>query len=168
MPLRQSGLSAVANQAIPSVAFKMNFSTLKLSDLQLGDCTRWIAPSGTQYLELPLILPYFKQVAAGAILEDEEVGTPPEYPFVCKAIGFTGTTPGTIVQIQWPDGRYLSNPGLDFFSFVRTGRMGRLIDPHKLMPQNSKIILNIDNTGVGAAVLEIYFEGCLRIPLVSA
>ena len=147
----------------------MNLRTLKLSDLQLGDCSRWFQPNGTQYLELPLILPYFKQVTGGQVLDDEEVGTPPKYPFVCKAIGSTGVTPGTLVQIQWPDGRYLSNPGIDFFSFVGTGRRGRLIDPHKRMPPASKIILNIDNSGTDATSnLEIYFEGCLLIPLVGA
>jgi len=147
---------------------RMNLSTLQLSDLQLGDCSAWTAPSGTQYLELPHILPYFNQVGAGDVLDGEEIGTPAEYPFVCKAIGFTGLTPGTLIQIQWPDGRYLSNPGVDFFSFVRTGRLGRLIDPFKAMPANSKILMNINNSGQDvAANLEIYFEGCLRIPLVS-
>lgn len=147
----------------------MNLRGLQLSDLQLGSCSGWMNPSGTRYLELHHVLPYFNQVGAGDLLDDEEVGTPAQYPFVVKAVSFTGVTPGTLVQIQWPDGRYLSNPGIDFFSFVGTGRRGRLIDPHKVLLANSKIRMNIDNTAVGSAAnMEIYFEGCLRIPLVNA
>jgi len=141
---------------------------MRLSDLQLQSCTRWVSPDGVVYLELPYVLPFFKTVAAGAMVDDSELGTPPAYEFACKAIGSTGVTPGTLVQIQWPDGRYLSNPGVDFFSFVGTGRRGRLLDVPKRLRPASKIRLNIDNSGVAvASELEIYFEGVLRIPLVK-
>lgn len=141
---------------------------LELSDLQLASCTRWVAPDGVVILELPTVLPYFRTVNAGAIIDDAELGTPASYPFLCKAICFTGVTPGTLIQVQWPDGRYLSNPGVDFFSFVGTGRRARLVRPHKLMQPSSKIRLNIDNSGVGtAADLELYFEGVFRVPLVK-
>lgn len=142
---------------------------MELSDLQLASCTRWVSPEGVVYLELPYVLPFFRTVAAGAMVDDAELGTPPGYEMACKAISSTGVTPGTLVQIQWPDGRYLSNPGVDFFSFVGTGRRAwSLADTPKRLRPASKIRFNIDNSGVAvASELEIYFEGVLRIPLVK-
>jgi hypothetical protein len=113
------------------------------------------------------VTPLFQLVAAGVFVDDLELGTPPEFEFCCKVLSFSGITPGTLVQVQWPDGRYLSNPGVDLFSFVGTGRRGRLINPHKRMPPASKIRFNIDNRTVGQDVnLELYFEGVLRVPLM--
>lgn len=144
------------------------FRQVQLSDLQLKSCMRWTDPDGVVHLEVPYVLPFYRSIAAGAFADDSELGTPPEYEFVCKVIGNTGVTPGTLIQIRWPDGRYLSNPGVDFFSFVGTGRRGRLLDVPKRLRPASKIRFNIDNTGVGSAAdLEIYFEGALRIPLVK-
>jgi hypothetical protein len=61
----------------------------------------------------------------------------------------------------------LSNPGVDFFSFVGTGRRGRLISPHKFMPKNSKIRINLDNSLVASnANMEIYFEGVILVDMV--
>jgi len=101
-------------------------------------------------------------------VDDDELGTHPRYEFAVKLIGNTGITPGTLVQVQWPDARYLSNPGIDVFSFWGTGRRGRLLDPIKRLRPASKIRFNIDNSGVGVqSDLEIYFEGVLRIPLVK-
>jgi len=141
---------------------------MQLSDLQLRSCTRWVSPEGVVYLELPRVLPFFRTVTAGAMVDDAELGTDPAYEFAVKAIGNTGVTPGTLIQIQWPDGRYLSDPGVDFFSFVGTGRRGRLLDVPKRLRPASKIRFNLDNSGVASdAKLEIYFEGVLRIPLVK-
>lgn len=138
-----------------------------LSDFQLTACNKWTLPSGIVKLALPRVIPFYQLIRAGQILNDLEVGTPPENDFVCKVVSSTGVTPGTLVQIQWPDGRYLSNPGLDFFSFVGTGKRGRLISPHKFLPKNSKIRFNLDNSGVGSdANMEIYFEGILLVDLV--
>ena len=140
---------------------------MRLSDLQLKSCTRWRAPDGVVYLEVPYVLPFYLSVAAGAVLDDIELGTPPEFELACKQICSTGITPGTLIQIQWPDGRYLSNPGVDFFSFVGTGRRARGLEFPKRIRPSSKIRLNIDNSGAAAADLEIYFEGVLRVPLVA-
>lgn len=139
---------------------------MELTDLQIKACTVWRAPDKVVYLELPYVSPLFQFVAGGAFIDDLELGTPSEFPFLCKVVSFTGVTPGTLVQIQWPDGRYLSNPGVDMFSFVGTGRRGRLIRPHKLMDPASKIRFNIDNRGAGDTNLELYFEGVLRVPLM--
>jgi hypothetical protein len=140
---------------------------MRLSDLQLKTCTRWRAPDGVVYLEIQHTLPFYRTVAAGAVLDDVELGTPPEFEFACKQISSTGVTPGTLIQIQWPDGRYLSNPGVDFFSFVGTGRRARGLEFPKRIKPASKIRFNIDNSGVPtSADLEIYFEGVLRVPLV--
>lgn len=144
------------------------FRQARLSDLQLQTCTRWVDPDGVVYLEVPCVLPFYRRVEAGVFVDDSELGTPPEYEFACKVISSTGVTPGTLVQIRWPDGRYLSNPGLDFFSFVGTGRRGRLLEIPKRLRPSSKIRFNLDNSGVEtAADLEIYFEGALRVPLVK-
>jgi hypothetical protein len=141
---------------------------MQLSDLQLASCTRWVAPDGVVYLELPYILAFYKTIAAGAVADDSELGTPPAYELAVKGISSTGITPGTLVQVQWPDGRYLSNPGCDFFSFVGTGRRAWCISNPKRLRPNSKIRFNIDNSAVlVSADLEIYFEGALRIPLVK-
>lgn len=139
---------------------------MRLSDLQLKTCTRWVAPDGVVYLEIAHTLPFYLSVAAGVMLDDVELGTPPEFEFACKQICSTGITPGTLVQIQWPDGRYLSNPGVDFFSFVGTGRRARGLEFPKRIKPASKLRFNIDNSAAGASDLEIYFEGVLRVPLV--
>jgi len=146
----------------------MNLRQLQLTDLQLATCSRWVNPPGVTVLPVPHTIPFFYLIGANATAIGVEVGTHVEFPFLLKVISFTGLTPGTLVRVQWPDGRYLSNPGVDFFSFIRTGRLGRLIDPHKLLPQQQKIRLDIDNSAVGSqAVLEIYFEGVLQVPLVK-
>jgi hypothetical protein len=141
---------------------------LRISDLQLASCTRWVSPEGVVYLELPYVLPFYKRIAAAAVIDDSELGTPPGYEFAVKLISSTGVTPGTLVQVRWPDGRYLSNPGIDFFSFVGSGRRGRSFDVPKRLRPSSKIRFNLDNSSVGSAAdLEIFFEGVLRIPLVK-
>jgi len=145
------------------------FRQLKLTDLQIASCARWQAPDGVVYLELAHTIPFFQAVTALQNPFELELGTPPEFRFLCKVVSFTGLVPGTLVQIQWPDGRYLSNPGIDLFSFVGTGRRGRLIDPHKLMAPSAKIRMTIDNSLVAVAgTLELYFEGVLLVPMVGA
>ena len=146
----------------------MNLRQLELTDLQLATCSRWVNPPGVTVLPVPHTIPFFYQVPANSQAIGVELGTHVEFPFLLKVISFTGLTPGTLIRIQWPDGRYLSNPGLDFFSFVRTGRLGRLMNPHKRLAQQQKIRLDIDNSTVGtAAVLEMYLEGVLQVPLVQ-
>lgn len=138
-----------------------------LTDYQLKACNRWTLPDGSVKLPLPRVIPFYVTVLAGQILNDVEVGTPPEFDFLCKVVSSTGVTPGTLIQVQWPDGRYLSNPGVDYFGFVGTGRRGRLVSPHKFCQRNSKIRVNLDNSGVGSdADIEIYFEGVVLVDLV--
>jgi hypothetical protein len=145
-----------------------NLRQLQLNDLQLSTCTRWVNPAGVTVLPIPHVIPFYYQIAASSVADGVEIATHAEFPFLLKVLSFTGTTPGTLVRLQWPDGRYLSNPGLDFFSFIRTGRLGRLIDPHKRLLPAQKIRLDIDNSAVGsAAVLELYLEGVLEVPLIQ-
>jgi hypothetical protein len=146
------------------------YRQLALSDLQIQACSRWRDPAGREFLELFHVIPFYMTLAANAApLSDVELGIHSEFDFVCKAIGYTGQTAGTLVQIQWPDGRYLSQSGLDVFNFVQTGKRGRLIDPQKVCPRGEKIRLNIDNSAVGeTSSLELYFEGVLRVPMIAA
>lgn len=139
-----------------------------LSDYQLQGCNRW-ALQGATKLGIAHTEPLFLTVPANSpVLPDVELATPSENDFLVKVVSFTGVTPGTLLQIQWPDGRYLSNPGLDFFSFVGTGRRGRLILPHKFCPRASKIRVNIDNSQVASvANIELYFEGVILVDLLS-
>jgi hypothetical protein len=142
---------------------------MQLTDLQLATCSRWINPPGVTVLPAPHTIPWFYQVGANAQADGVELATDKQFPFLLKVISFTGTTPGTLIRIQWPDGRYFSNPGVDFFSFVRTGKNGRLLSPHKLLAPNQKIRIDIDNSLVdSAAVLELYLEGILQVPLVNS
>lgn len=142
---------------------------LQLTDLQLSTCTRWVNPSGVTVLPVPYTIPFYYQIAASSVADGVEIATHADFPFLLKVLSFTGVTPGTLIRLQWPDGRYLSNPGLDFFSFVRTGKLGRLLDPHKLLLPAQKLRLDIDNSGVGSAsVIEMYLEGTLQVPLVNA
>lgn len=139
-----------------------------ITDYQLQGCNKWTLGSVTK-LAIPHTLAFYQQILNGQVLNDVEIATPPDHDFICKVVSSTGVTPGTLVQIQWPDGRYLSNPGVDFFSFVGTGRRGRLLSPHKLCPKSSKIRLNLDNSLVSAtANMEIYFEGVILVELVNS
>ena len=145
-----------------------NLRQLALSDLQLASCTRWVNPQGVTVLPVFHTITWFYQIAAGATADGIEIATHPEFPFEARVLSFTGVTPGTLVRVQWPDGRYLSNPGIDFFSFVRTGKNGRLLDPVKILPPAQKIRLDVDNSNVeGVAVLELYLEGVLQVPLIQ-
>jgi hypothetical protein len=140
---------------------------LTLTDYQLKSCNKWQLPGGLTKLAVPHTLPFFVSVGPNTndVLNDQELSTPADHDFICKVVSCTNIAPNTAVQIQWPDGRYLSNPGLDFFSFVGTGRRGRLISPHKFCPKASKIKLNFVNTGANAE-MEIYFEGVILVDLI--
>jgi hypothetical protein len=147
----------------------MSFRQIKLSDLQVNTCGQWTAPNGTRFLELPHTVTTFLTVAGNAELFEYEQGTEPDFRFLCKAVSFTGVTPGTLIQIQWPDGRYLQSVPMDFFSFVGTGKRARWLEAPKLMPPSSKIRLTIDNSQVDVSSdIELYFEGVLRIPMEAS
>lgn len=148
---------------------RLSLRQLQLSDLQVNSCGKWTAPNGVTFLELYQVVPVFTSVGANVQpIVDYEVGTPPEFAFLVKAISYTGVTPGTLIQVQWPDGRYLQQSPVDFFSFCGTGRRARWIEGGKLCPPNSKIRLKIDNSLVDAqSDIELYFEGVLRIPMVN-
>lgn len=142
---------------------------MQLTDLQIEACSLWKDPAGVSYLEVPHVVPFYFVIAAGATKEDVELGTPAEFAFRCKVVSSTCLTPGTLIQIQWPDGRYLSNPGIDFFSFVGTGRRGRNLEHPKVFPPSSKIRFNLDNSAVAVdSELELFFEGVLLVPMVKA
>lgn len=147
----------------------MSLRQLKLSDLQINACGVYTTPQGLQILPLPWTLPgYVSLTALQAPVPDFEIGTHPEFPFLVRAISYTGLVPATLIQVQWPDGKYLSNAPVDFFSFVGTGKRGRYLEVPKLCPPQSKIKLNLDNSAVSSnSDVEVYFEGCLLIPLVN-
>jgi hypothetical protein len=146
----------------------LSLRTLQISDLQVNACGKWTDPNGTKYLELPHVVPVFTSVGADvAPIVDYEVGTPPEFGFGVKCISYTGITPGTLIQIQWPDGRYLQSNPVDMFSFCGTGKRARWLEVVKWMPPNSKIRLKIDNSAAAYTDIEMYFEGVLRVPMVN-
>lgn len=156
----------------------MALRELRLTDLQIRACSLWVAPDGTQYLPVPHTIPFYFNAPANppqtTQVPDVELGTPPKYKFLCKVISAAlqqtenPSIPTPIIQVQWPDGRYLSNPGMDVFSFIGTGKNGRLISPHKLMEPNSKIRLNVDNTANDVSYqVVMFFEGVLLVPLVE-
>jgi len=151
---------------------------LRLTDLQLRACSLWTDPDGTQYLPVYKCLPYYFVAPANppqtTPVSDNELGTPPRYRFLCKTIeaAFSQTAnpsiPTPVVQIQWPDGRYLSNPGMKVFSFIGTGKNAYLVDPFKMCPPSSKIRMNIDNTDSTVAYqLQMFFVGALLVPLIE-
>jgi len=143
---------------------------LELTDEQIVACAGFTAPDGATFLELPAVLSFVQTFTANAQpVEDLELGTFPSWDFVVCSVEYTGVTPGTIVQIQWPDGRYLMNPGIDAFSFIGTGKRGRLVDPEKLLRKQSKIRINVDNSNVGeSSTVELYFYGYVRVPFAPA
>lgn len=147
----------------------MSLRELKLSDLQINSCGAASAPNGAKILFVPHTIPVFETLQAEqAILTDYEVATDPDYDFIVKAISYTGLTPATLFQVQWPDGRYLSNTTVDLFSFCGTGKRSRGFDAPKLCPAASKIRLTMDNSAVGSiSNVELYFEGVLKVILVN-
>ena len=147
----------------------MSLRQLKLSDLQVNSCGKWTAPNGTKYIELPHTVCVFTSLTANQpIVTDYEQATPPEFWFLAKAVSYTGLTPATLVQIQWPDGKYLSNVPVDLFSFCGTGKRARWLEYPKLCPPNSKIRLTLDNSAVDSeSDVQLFFEGVLRVPMVN-
>lgn len=140
-----------------------------LTDLQLATCNKWTLPSGVTKLAVPHTIPlYTEGPAPGALFPGIEISTPPDHDFICKVVSSTIITPGMLIRIQWPDGRYLSNPGIDFFKFVGTGRRGRLISPHKYLERAAKIKIDISaaSTASPTGYVEIYFEGVLLVDLI--
>jgi hypothetical protein len=147
----------------------LSLRQLQISDLQVNACGKWSNPSGVQYLELPHVVPVFTSIGANvAPIADYEVGTPAEFAFLVKCLSYTGLTPGTLIQVQWPDGRYLQSNPVDMFSFCGTGKRARWLERPKLCPPNTKIRLKLDNSLVGSqSDIEMYFEGVLRVPMVN-
>ena len=94
-----------------------------------------------------------------------------QYDFVINGISAVVDVTGddeTLLQIQWPDGRYLSNPGLPVWDFIGTGLRGWVLENPEVIAHGSKVKLNIDNSGNGSNVnLGLFFEGVLRIPMVQ-
>ena len=147
----------------------MSLRELKLTDLQANACGKWSYPNGVEFFPVPFTIPVYETLQADqAIVPDYEVATHSEYDFLVRVISYTGLTPGTLIQIQWPDGRYLSNAGVDVFSFYGTGKRGRLLEVPKLLPPNTKIRLTLDNSAVGSiSNVELFFEGVLKVPFIN-
>jgi hypothetical protein len=139
----------------------------KATDYQISACSKWTAPDGARFLELPFVVPFYQLVTAGQVLNGVEVACSSEFDFLAKVLSSTTTVAGALVQVQWPGGRYLSSSGLSVFDFLGTGMRGRLIDEHELISRGDKVRLNIDASAAVADVnLSLFFEGVLRLPMV--
>jgi hypothetical protein len=103
-------------------------------------------PDGRQFLELPFVVPVFVRVLAGQVVQGLEVSVSGEYDFQVRVISAALLTGGPRVQVEWPDGRYLSTPGLPLFDFVGTGMRGRLLENPETIGRTEKILLNVDNS----------------------
>lgn len=146
------------------------FALPALTDYQLQACA-WTSPEGAAFLELPHTIPWYFTAAAGTAYPGVEQAMSAQYDFVVKGISavvdFTGLDE-TLVQIQWPDGRFLSNPGLPVWDFIGTGLRGWVLENPELIAHGSKLKVNTDNSANFSAVnLALFFEGVLRIPMVQ-
>lgn len=134
---------------------------------RLKRCT-WVSPDGRVFLELPHTIPWYYTAAALTLYQGVEQGMNPDYDFLVKAISSVSDVPGTLIQIQWPDGRFLSNPGLPVYDFIGVGLRGWVLENPEILPRGSKVKLQVDNSANGSAVnLDLFFEGVLRIPMVT-
>lgn len=134
---------------------------------QLAGCT-WTSPEGRVFLELPHAMPWYYTAAGSTLYQGIEQGMNPDYDFIVKAICAVIDVPVTLIQIQWPDGRFLSNPGLPMYDFIGTGLRGWVLENPELIQRGEKIKLQVDNSANASAVnLDLFFEGLLRIPMVN-
>lgn len=147
-----------------------NFTLPSLTDYQLQACS-WTSPDGAMFLELPHTIPWYFAAAADTLYAGIEQAMSAQYDFVINGISAVVDVTGddeTLLQIQWPDGRYLSNPGLPVWDFIGTGLRGWVLENPEVIAHGSKVKLNIDNSGNGSNVnLGLFFEGVLRIPMVQ-
>lgn len=148
-----------------------NFTLPSLTDYQFQSCS-WTSPEGATYLELPHTISWYFQALADTDYPGLEQAMSAQYDFVIHAIGAVVDVTGddeTLVQIQWPDGRFLSNPGLPVWDFIGTGLRGWNLENPELIAHGSKVKLNVDNTDNSSNVnLALFFEGVLRIPMVQS
>lgn len=100
---------------------------------------------GEEYLELPFTVPWYFLAAAGVSSEGLELAMSADYDFEVHAVSAVIGAPGPLAQIQWPDGRYLSNPGLPMFDFIGTGQRGFLLENPELIPRGAKVKVNVSN-----------------------
>jgi hypothetical protein len=116
-----------------------------LTSAQAGACLK-TEPDGRQFLEIPYVVPFYVRVAPGQIANGLEVAINSEYEFRVMVISATLVTQGPRLQVQWPDGRYLSRPGIPVFDFIGTGMRGRLLEEPETIGRTEKILLNVDNS----------------------
>lgn len=142
---------------------------ITLDRMQFQACSKWVARSG-KILPVTFTIPFYYPLAAGQIYEglEQAVSTPGKYPFTLRAVGAYLAAPGPVVRFQWPNGRYLSTVGIPIFSYIGTGKRGRLIDPPVPMKDTDVIRMDVDNSAGGAQQLCIFFEGVVLIPFEAA
>ena len=148
----------------------MSFRIPKLTDYQLKGCI-WQAPDGSKFLPMPYTVPWYFHAAASSIKLGVEQAFHSEFDFYINAIGgIQNKQDGdvTYIQVQWPDGRYLSNPGLPVWDFIGTGMRGFCIESGERVAHGSKVKLNVDNSGNDEDCdIALFFEGVLLVPMVN-
>lgn len=145
----------------------MALRRIKLDDYQIAACDLWTAPDGTVYVPVPFVVPITFRAAAGVAYPGVEIGCDSEFDFEASVISAVVIVPGATVQVQWPDGRYNSNPGIPVYDFIGTGKRALLLDPPELIPRGDKIRLNIQGGAVDSTI-NLFFEGVLKVPMVKS
>ena len=147
-----------------------SFTVPKLTDMQFRACN-WTSPAGADFLPLAHTIPWYFTAAATTLYQGIEQAMNSQYDFLVTGISAVVDVTGnneTLLQIQWPDGRFLSNPGLPVWDFIGTGLRGWVLENPELIPHGTKVKLNIDNSNNSSIVnLGLFFEGLLRVPMVQ-
>lgn len=147
------------------------FKQPQLTDYQFAGCV-WTAPDGARFLLLPKTIVWYFRATSGTQTNGIEQSFDPDYDVLVKSIGgYESNEAGDVcyVQVQWPDGRYLSNPGLPVWDFIGTGLRGFLLEQGEIIPRGQKVKFNVDNSGnEDDTDLALYFEGVVLIPMVEA
>ena len=104
-----------------------------------------VIEDGEEFVELPFTVPWYFLAAAGVNSEGLELAMSADYDFEVRAVSAVIGAPGPLAQIQWTDGRYLSNPGLPVFDFIGTGERGFLLENPELIPRGAKVKVNVSN-----------------------
>jgi hypothetical protein len=141
-----------------------------LDRMQFQACSKWVHPSHGKILPITFTIPFFFAMTAGQNYEgvEQALSTPGKYSFKLRAIGAYLAAPGPLVRFQWPNGRYLSNLPIPVFSYIGTGKRGRLIDPPIKMEDSDVIRMDIDNSSGGTQQLAIFFEGVVLVPFEAS
>jgi hypothetical protein len=140
-------------------------------DFELRGCSKWVAPDGSVYLELPKYFIFSVLVPAGSTLPTQQQPASPSYEFLLDVVSVFQplTTPAQsdiYGRFQWPNGHFSAQQLEDLTQFYGLGQWGRLQEPPVSCPPGSIIRMQLQNPGGADSRITIHFEGRLRIPLV--